>query len=137
MNKPSIPCYCKEQSNCEQRIASLHSLQLSGYGTHDVLGGNTNTGVERRRRLTRRGYARHPLFGFAGKRGLKFHYFSFFNTMLSTVQAPLSTAGEERVAGAASPGESSPQCNLLHPHFKSSRNPNACNNLGTNTIYPI
>jgi hypothetical protein len=50
------------------------------------------------RRLTRRGYARHPLFGFAGKRGLKIYYWFFYKILIFSVQAPLSTAGEERVA---------------------------------------
>ncbi|QEC75464.1 hypothetical protein [Mucilaginibacter ginsenosidivorax] len=137
MNKPLIPCYCEEQSICGQHTTSLHSVRLPQYATHDMLDSDTNTGFERRLILTRQGYARHPLSGFAVKRGLKFNYFSFFNTALSTVQAPLSTAGEERVAGAASPGESSPRCNLRHPYFKSSRNANTRNNLGANTIYPI
>jgi hypothetical protein len=38
-----------------------------------------------RRRLTRRGCARHPLFGFAGKRGLKFYYLVFYNILSRAV----------------------------------------------------
>jgi putative alpha-1,2-mannosidase len=78
----------------------------------------TKIGFERWLRLTRRGCARHPLFGFAGKRGLKIYYLFFLsNILVFSVQAPLYTAGEERVAGAASPGESSPPCDSRRAFF--------------------
>jgi hypothetical protein len=71
------------------------------------------------RRLTRRGYARHPLFGFAGKRSLKIYYLIFSNVLISSLQAPLSTAGEERgLKGVASPGESSPTCDVHQVLFR-------------------
>ncbi|SEO66414.1 hypothetical protein SAMN05428947_103320 [Mucilaginibacter sp. OK283] len=136
MNKPLIPCYCEEQSICGQSTTSPHSLRLPRYATHDMLDSDTNTGFERRLIFTRRGYARHPLSGFAAKRGLKFHYFSFFNTALFTIQAPLSTAGEERVAGAASPGESSSPC-APYFAFRVSRNFTTTKQMRPNTIYPI
>jgi hypothetical protein len=50
-----------------------------------------------RRRLTRQRYARHPLFGFAGKRGLNIFVFILLVVNLLIIETP-STAGEERVA---------------------------------------
>jgi hypothetical protein len=78
------------------------------------MGRQTNIGVERWRRLTRLRCAGHPLFGFAGKRDLKSYYLRFANLLISKLQTPLSTVGEERVAGVASPGESSTPWSLRH-----------------------
>jgi hypothetical protein len=63
---------------------------------------------ERWLRLTRRRYARHPLFTCGGKRGLNIDYQSVINMQVIYFQAPLYGEAEERVAGVASPGEYSP-----------------------------
>jgi len=48
----------------------------------------------------------HPLFNFVGKRGLNVGYLNTHHIYpINPFQAPLSGEAEERVAGAASPGE--------------------------------
>jgi hypothetical protein len=73
---------------------------------------------ERWRRLTRLRCAGHPLFGFAGKRDSKIQCLFFSDIKIFNVQTPLSTVGEERVAGVASPGESSAPGNLRYFYFR-------------------
>ncbi len=82
----------------------------------------TSIRFERRRRFTRLRCAGHPLFTCGGKRGLNDEYHITKKNQLINFQAPLSGKAEERVAGVASPGESSPTCYLRHSLFRSSRN---------------
>jgi hypothetical protein len=115
MNRASIPFYCEERGNCKQHTANLRALRLPGYVVGDVLDINTNGGLERGLRLTRRGYVRHPLFTCGGKRAPNRGWYNIEKNQIMTFQALLSGEAEERVAGVASPGEYSPLCNILRP----------------------
>ncbi|SEP24198.1 hypothetical protein [Mucilaginibacter sp. OK283] len=81
------------------------------------MGRHKSIRFERGRRLTRRGYARHPLFTYGGKRDLNGEYHNVKKKQLINFQAPLSGEAEERVAGVASPGESSSPCDVRQSLF--------------------
>jgi hypothetical protein len=86
------------------------------------MGRQTNTGFEHWRRLTRLRFAGHPLFTCGGKSGLNNGYYNIEKNQIVNFQTPLSGKAEERVAGVASPGESSTPGNLHHFYFGFSHN---------------